>query len=75
MAKSVEDVLNDLQVRAFATDLLFQSLFAALEPQQKQAVIDNVKHNFDALEKGTPDEAAKKKLAAARTFATRVLGN
>lgn len=75
MAKSVEDMLNEIQVRALATDTLFQSLFAALEPQQKQAVIDNVRHNFDAFEKGTHDELTKKKLAAARIVATRVLGN
>lgn len=75
MAKSVEDMLNEMQVRALATDTLFQSLFAALESQQKQTVINNVRHNFDAFEKGTHDELMKQKLAAARAVATRVLGN
>ena len=75
MTMSVSEAIDTLQAHAFASDLLFQSLFAALDPQQKQTVIDNVKHNFDAYEKGTNDDSAKRKLAAARAMATRVLGN
>lgn len=72
--KSVNEVIDDMQSRGLANEIIFQSLFSALPEELKAKVLANIEQNFAAFDGGTVDENAKKKLAAAKIFAKRVSG-
>lgn len=72
--KPVEDVINDLQCRALAYEIIFQSIFSELPQFFKEKAIENVALNFKAFEAGTQSEAGKAKLDAAKAVAARITG-
>ncbi len=72
--KPVEEVINDLQCRALAYEIIFQSIFSELPQFFKEKAIENVELNFKAFEAGTQSEAGKAKLDAARAVAARITG-
>ncbi|AMO50175.1 hypothetical protein GA0061071_103106 [Kosakonia oryzendophytica] len=72
--KPVEDVINDLQCRALAYEIIFQSLFTELPQFFKDKAIENIELNFKAFESGTQSESGKVKLEAAKAVASRIMG-
>ena len=72
--KSVIEFLDDLQARALANEVLFQSIISALPESAKADVIKNIEDNFSAMDKGTLDENATRKLISAKQYAARVSG-
>ncbi|WP_039058727.1 hypothetical protein [Enterobacter sp. Bisph1] len=72
--KPVEEVINDLQCRALAYEIIFQSIFSELPQFFKEKAIENVELNFKAFEAGAQSEAGKAKLEAAKAVAARITG-
>lgn len=72
--KAVNEVIDDLQARALSNEILFQSIIYALPDDVKAKVVSVIEQNFSAFDSGTTDEEARKKLAAAKIFASRVSG-
>ena len=72
--KSAEDVINELQSRVVAYEVMFQSLFSALPDEIRKQAVSNIEQNFKAFDSGTTSEDGKAKLAAAKVIASRTTG-
>ncbi|MEG5337491.1 hypothetical protein [Enterobacter ludwigii] len=72
--KSVEEVINDLQSRVLAYEVMFQSIFYALPDDIKEKVVSTIEDNFKAFDSGTQSDSGKAKLAAAKVIASRTSG-
>lgn len=71
---SVEEVINDLQSRALAYEVMFQSIYSALPDDVKAQAITNIEENFKAFDSGTQSDSARAKLAVAKVIAARTTG-
>ncbi|AHJ74901.1 MULTISPECIES: hypothetical protein [Kosakonia] len=72
--KPVEDAINDLQCRALAYEIIFQSICSELPQVFIDKAVENIELNFKAFESGTHSEAGKAKLEAAKAIASRIVG-
>ncbi|AGN87546.1 MULTISPECIES: hypothetical protein [Enterobacteriaceae] len=72
--KPVEDAINDLQCRALAYEIIFQSICSELPQVFIEKAAENIQLNFKAFESGTHSEAGKAKLEAAKAIASRIIG-
>ncbi|MEJ8324376.1 MULTISPECIES: hypothetical protein [Kosakonia] len=72
--KPVEDAINDLQCRALAYEIIFQSICSELPQVFIEKAVENIELNFKAFESGTHSEAGKAKLEAAKAIASRIIG-
>lgn len=72
--KPVEDAINDLQCRALAYEIIFQSICSELPQVFIEKAVENIERNFKAFESGTHSEAGKAKLEAAKAIASRIIG-
>jgi hypothetical protein len=72
--KSVEDVINELQSRVLAYEVMFQSIFYSLPDDIKEKAVSTIEDNFKAFDSGTQSETGKAKLAAAKIIASRTSG-
>jgi hypothetical protein len=70
--KPVEEVIDDLQCRALAYEVIFQSIFSELPGFFKEKALENIELNFKAFESATHSETGKAKLQAAKAIATRI---
>lgn len=70
--KPVEEVIDDLQCRALAYEIIFQSIFLELPEFFKEKAVDNIRLNFEKFESGTHTESGKAKLQAAKDVAARI---
>lgn len=71
--KQVEEAIDDLQCRALAYEVIFQSIFSELPEFFKEKAIENMQLNFQAFESGTHSESGKAKLQAAKAVASRII--
>ncbi|WP_165461051.1 hypothetical protein [Atlantibacter sp.] len=72
--KSVEEAINDLQCRALAYEVIFQSIYAELPGFIKDKTLENIQQKFKAFDAGTPSEAGKAKLEATKDIIARITG-
>jgi len=72
--KPVEDAINDLQCRALAYEIIFQSICSELPQVFIEKAVESIELNFKAFESGTHSEAGKAKLEAAKAIASRIIG-
>lgn len=72
--KSDKEVINNLQSRLLAYDVMFQSIYSSLPDEVKAQAIANVEENFKSLDSGTHSEDIKATLATAKVIASRVTG-
>lgn len=70
----VQQIIDDLQSRVLAYEVMFQSIYSALPSDVRDAAIKNIEDNFAALSKGTASESAKGKLEVAKVVASRSTG-
>jgi hypothetical protein len=70
--KPVEEVIDDLQCRALAYEVIFQSIFSELPEFFKEKAIENIELNFKAFESAIRSEAGKAKLQSAKAIASRI---
>lgn len=72
--KPVEEVIDELQCRALAYEVIFQSLCSQLPQGFINKPADNIEQRFQAFEASTQSDAGKAKLEAAKAVASRILG-
>jgi hypothetical protein len=72
--KSVEESINDLQCRALAYEIIFQSICSDLPQLFIDKAIENIEFNFKKFESSTQSESGKAKLEAAKAVASRIMG-
>lgn len=71
--KTVEEAIDDLQCRALAYEIIFQSIFSELPEFFKEKTIENIQLNFKAFESSAHTDAGKVKLQAAKDVAARII--
>ncbi|MGK9175216.1 hypothetical protein KXR87_18700 [Yokenella regensburgei] len=72
--KPVEEVIDDLQCRALAYEIIFQSICSQLPQVFIEKAAENIDLYFETFESSTHSEAGKVKLKSAKAIATRILG-
>lgn len=72
--KPVEEVIDDLQSRVLAYEVMFQSLFSALPDEIRKQAVANIEQSFKAFDSGTESDDGRAKLAVAKVIASRTTG-
>ncbi|QNQ22736.1 hypothetical protein HF650_11020 [Kosakonia sp. SMBL-WEM22] len=72
--KTTEETINDLQCRALAYEVIFQSIFSELPQVFVDRAVEKIEGNFKTFESGTHSEAGKAKLDAAKAIVSRIMG-
>ncbi|MDT3412071.1 hypothetical protein [Kosakonia cowanii] len=74
MMKTTEEAIHDLQCRALAYEVIFQSIFSELPQVFIERAAEKIEGNFKAFETGTHSDAGKAKLDAAKAVVSRIMG-
>ncbi|ELY6077452.1 hypothetical protein SNO29_000742 [Cronobacter sakazakii] len=74
MTGSIDEIIEKLQTRILAYEILFQSLLEEVPAVLKERVVDNARHHFAGLEAGVnSDPERAQKITAARAVVEQLL--